>query len=149
MLFAKYLGVLLASMFKFVMGPLAAFAVGLNFWEAYLFTVLGMMMSVATFTYLGTFVKNKILARFRKSKKLFNPRNRRVVRIWRSYGLVGVAFLTPLILTPIGGTLIAASFGENKNKIFIYMLISAAVWGVIIVGGIYFLNDVVSGWLGH
>ncbi|MCU0446511.1 MAG: hypothetical protein MUE85_16520 [Microscillaceae bacterium] len=149
MLIAKYLGVLVASMFKFVMGPLAGFAVGLSFWEAYLLTVIGMMCSVATFTYLGSFVKNKILARFRQQKKLFNPRNRRIVKIWRSYGLSGVAFLTPLLLTPIGGTLIAASFGENKNKIFVYMLVSAAIWGLIIVGGIYFLNDVVSSWLGH
>jgi hypothetical protein len=47
------------------------------------------------------------------------------------YGLLGVSLLTPVLFTPIGGTIVAASFGENRKRIFKYMLVSAVLWAVI------------------
>src|SRR5262245_37085103 len=36
-------------------------------------------------------------------KRIFTTRNRRIIKIWQSYGLVGLAALTPIIFSiPIG-----------------------------------------------
>ena len=89
------------------------------------------MTSVTFFTFLGTRVKQYLQVRSTKQKKVFTKKNRRIVRIWSSYGEIGIAALTPILLTPIGGTLILVSFGSDKKKILGYMLISGLIWGVI------------------
>ena len=128
----KYLFVYLTSMLKFVGGPLLGIASGLSFWETAILTSLGMMTSVFIFsTVIGISFKKWILSKFYKNRKLFSAKNRKVVRVWRNYGLKGVAFLTPLLFTPIGGTLIAASFGETRKRIFLYMFASSAFWSVV------------------
>jgi uncharacterized membrane protein len=150
MLIIKYITVLTGSMLKFIFGPLSGFALKLSFWETYLLTVVGMMLSVLIFSFLGRFIKEKVYPLFFKSpKKLFTRGNRRKVLVWRKYGLLGIAFLTPLILTPIGGTLVATSFGEHKGKIFSYMLASALVWGALLTGFIYITGDFAFRLFGH
>ena len=131
MQWAKYLSVIAASMLKFIAGPLSGVALGLHWLETFALTVAGMMLSVFIFTYLGNTLKITILRRFYKNRKLFTQRNRRIARIWTRYGMAGVAFLTPLLLTPIGGTMIAASFGEARLKVFAYMFASAVFWSLI------------------
>jgi len=37
------------------------------------------------------------------------------------------------LLTPPGGTLIALSFKEKKERIVSYMLVSGIVWGLVVV----------------
>lgn len=148
-LILKYLTVAFASMFKFLIGPVMGYGFGLSFMESFIFTLVGMMSSVLIFSILGKWLKEKILVRFQKNKKRFTPKNRMRVRIWRKYGLTGIAFLTPLVLTPIVGTLISAHFGEHWRKIFIYMLISAVFWGLICISILYIFGDVVLHWIGH
>ncbi|HZB13588.1 MAG TPA: hypothetical protein VE467_11185, partial [Chryseolinea sp.] len=85
--------------------------------------------------------------RFFKKRNKFSPRNRRFVTIWKKYGLIGVAALTPILLTPIGGTLLALSSGSPKDKIIFYMFISASVWSVIMSVGLYFFGNEVLRYL--
>jgi uncharacterized membrane protein len=127
----KYLWVYFLSMFKFAGGPVSGIAFGLSWIEICVFTVLGMMTSVLVFSALGERIKKHMFKRFYRKRKLFTKRNRRIVQIWRRFGLAGVAFLTPVIFSPIIGTMVAASFGESKQKIFMYMLVSALFWGVV------------------
>ena len=134
----KALPVLLASMVKFILGPIGGHVAKLHFVTTVIVTVLGMMIMVVLFTYFGDWIKSKI-PYFRKRKK-FTSRNRRFVRIWKKFGLVGVAFLTPLFLTPIGGTLLAVSSGSPREKIILYMLISAVGWALIFTSIIYFVG---------
>lgn len=65
---------------------------------------------------------------------------RRTAVLIRKYGLGGVAFLTPLFLTPIGGTIIAVGMGKPKNKIIVFMLISAIGWALVFTALIYGLG---------
>ncbi len=90
-----------------------------------------MMLSVFLFTFLGRLLKQKLLDRIFARKRKFTRRNRQFIRIWKKYGLNGVAFLTPIIFTPIGGTLLLTSFGSPKRKILISMFASAVFWAVI------------------
>lgn len=63
--------------------------------------------------------------------KRFTKRTRMAIRIWKRSGLAGIAFLTPLILTPIGGTILALSFGVKRGQVVLYMLVSALVWAIV------------------
>lgn len=127
-----FFGIYFLSLFKFIAGPVLGFAAGYSPLEIIFVTVLGMMTSVAFFAFLGSKLKNVYQSKFGKPKKVFTKKSRQVVNIWTKYGELGIAFLTPLLLTPIGGTLILVSFGTKKRKIFSYMLLSAVLWSVIL-----------------
>ena len=139
-IFWQYFTVYSSSIVKFIFGPLAGIGFGLPIWVTALLTVAGMMTAVLVFTYAGIPLRNWFLHRFFPNRQLFTKRNRRIVRIWRKYGIFGVALLTPLTFTPIGGTLIAVSFGEHKSKILIFMLVSAFFWAFFFSFAISFLG---------
>lgn len=133
--------VYLPSMLKFIFGPIAGKAAGLHLVTTMVATMAGMMTIVILFTYFGEFVR-KILAKFSSPKKR-NPSNRKYIRLFRRYGLAGIALLTPVILTPIGGTLLAVSFTTNREKILFFMLISAIAWAIVLTLAVYFGYDAV------
>lgn len=124
----KYISVYLISMLKFVGGPSIGAAVGLSFFETFLLTVLGMMTTVSIISFISPGLRKWISTKFKRDHKVFTKRNRKFVIIWRKYGILGISFLTPLILTPILGSLLANAFGGSKRKIFGYMLASAIFW---------------------
>ncbi|WP_317193582.1 hypothetical protein [Adhaeribacter terrigena] len=130
--FAKYLSVFLLSMVKFFGGPLTGAALGLNFWQTFGLTVGGMMTSVTIFSLLGSAATRYYAKRRReKNKPMFNKKSRRIVKVWQKFGMGGIAFLTPLILSPIIGTIIATVLGAKRGQILLHMLWSAVLWGTI------------------
>ncbi|MBL7863548.1 MAG: hypothetical protein JNK10_01650 [Cyclobacteriaceae bacterium] len=139
--FLKAIPVFLASMVKFILGPTIGFASGLHFITAVLATIAGMMTTVIAFTYFGDWLRTYLLSRYFQNRKKFTPASRRMTSVWSKYGLTGVAFLTPLFLTPLGGTLVAISSGSPKEKIIFFMLVSASAWSVIFCSVIYFFGS--------
>ncbi|MFN4145391.1 MAG: hypothetical protein ACK4GN_06175 [Runella sp.] len=132
MSWAKYLSVILASMVKFIGGPIAGLALGLTWWETALCTLVGMMSSVVVFMWVGQGI-GIAWQKFRKRKpQLFSRRTRLAVRVWQRMGMVGIALLTPLLFTPIGGTLLATSFKVHRSTLFTQMLIWGSFWSVIL-----------------
>ncbi|GAB3539521.1 hypothetical protein [Spirosoma fluminis] len=128
---AKYVSVIVASTIKFVGGPLSGVALGLNWLETAICTTLGMMVSVLVVTYAGAALQ-ALMQRYRpRQPKRFTNRTRMAVRVWKRSGLMGIALLTPLILTPIGGTILAVSFRAKRSELLLYMLISGIFWAVI------------------
>lgn len=119
------------AMVKFVFGPLGGYFTGLSLFTTILTTVASMMSVVLGFSFFGEFLRTRVLARLFPKRKKFSERNRKVITFWRKYGLPGVAALTPILLTPIGGTLIALSFGTPREKLILYMFVSASVWSVV------------------
>lgn len=139
---AKYISVLLASTLKFVGGPLAGLALGLSWTETAICTILGMMLSVTLVVFAGA-VLEQVSARFRRGPaKRFSRKTRLAVKIWQRAGMAGIAFLTPILLTPIGGTALAVSFRVNRVKLIGYMLVSAVVWAVVQTLLVYQLKNV-------
>jgi glycerol-3-phosphate acyltransferase PlsY len=130
----KYFSIFLFSTLKFAGGPIMGTTFGFHWPLTAFITILGMMTSVTIFSLIGKPAKEWINKRFFSETRLFSANNRRTANIWRKYGLKGVAFLTPILLTPVGGTLVAISFGEPKGEIFIYMLYSAVLGGNYSVG---------------
>jgi uncharacterized membrane protein len=144
--FFKYLTVALASCIKFIGGPLVGLPLGLGWLETALFSAIGMMLTVLAITYFGDWFRRIWQARFPGKRKLFSATTRRNVRLWRKYGIYGIAFLTPLLLTPIGGTILAVSFGEKKHRIIFWMTLSALLWGLILTLVIFESRNVISQW---
>lgn len=138
-LIGKYFLIIIMSALKFALGPIAAFKLNLNFIETIVCTTLGMMLSVVVFSIVGHRLKIWQEQHFPRKKKLFTSKNRRIVAIWQKFGLTGIAILTPILLMPIGGTLLAAAFGERAKRIILFMLPSAIGWSIIIT---IFIDDV-------
>lgn len=136
----KAIPVYFSSMLKFIFGPLGGYGVGLHLITTILATVAGTMTVVFMFTFFGEWIRTRIFGRFSK-KKINLKRAAKLEMIWKRYGLVGVALLTPVILTPIGGTLLAVSSGSPREKIIFYMFVSASFWAVVISSAIYFFGD--------
>lgn len=137
----SYLSVLGLSMFKSILGPPSARLLGLSFTESVLLSTAGMMLTIFLFTsFFGKRVRRWFIDTFFKNKKVFTPRTRKMVRIWQSYGIVGVAFLTPVLLSPIGGGLLINTFGGKKSKIYLFMLLSGLLWSSLYSYLVYILN---------
>ena len=133
----KAIPVVLASAIKFIFGPLQGYALKLHPVTTLISTVLGMMISVVAFTYFGDWLKNRFFKNYFNPPK--NPSNarRRFLIMLRKYGLGGIAFFTPVILTPIGGTLLALGLNKPKGKVLLFMLMSGIAWGIIFTVAIY------------
>ncbi|MEL7146101.1 MAG: hypothetical protein AAFO69_07010 [Bacteroidota bacterium] len=144
----KYLTVLALSTFKFVAGPLAGIGFGMNVIVTSLLTFLGMMTSVVAFTSFNKQIQVLVQRFFiKKDRKVFTKKNRQFVKIWSTYGLKGVAFLTPLLLTPIGGTLLANSFSSNKREILQLMAISGFFWSFVITTTLFYFGNLLKSFL--
>ncbi|MBR0572251.1 hypothetical protein KB205_16575 [Microvirga sp. STS03] len=118
-------------MVKFFAGPVTGISLGLSYTETVLFTVAGMMTSVLVFSIIGNAFSKWISKRRRQQQKpVFSNKNRRIVKVWQKFGVTGIAFLTPILLTPIVGTIVAALFGASRKRIFVHMLWSSVFWGL-------------------
>lgn len=65
-------------------------------------------------------------------KKIFSRQTRRVVKVWKKYGLFGIAALTPVILSIPLGTFFMTRYEKNRNKIFLYMFVSITIWSLML-----------------
>jgi len=118
-----------SSMVKFIFGPVGGYVARLNMITTIFTTIAGMMTVVIAFTFFGELIKRKIINRFFPRRKRFTERNRKFIIIWRKYGLAGVAALTPLL----------------RDKLIIYMFVSASFWAVTLSLAIYlFGNSVIQ-----
>jgi membrane protein DedA with SNARE-associated domain len=127
----KAIPVFLSSALKFIFGPIEGYGLKLHFITTFISTVGGMMLSVVAFTYFGDWLRKGLLKRFFLDKNQPEKPHTKFGDFIKKYGLGGVAFLTPLFLTPIGGTILAVSMGKPKNKILVFMLISAIGWALV------------------
>ncbi len=137
----KYFSVFIISSFKFIFGPITGISLNLNPVEIWVLTTLGMMFSVVIITFIGVPTRNYLKKKFRKKRKIFTRRNRFIVRVWKKYGVQGIAFFTPLLFSPILGTLIAVVLGGKRKSIIITMFLWATIWGFLFSFGLYFLRD--------
>jgi hypothetical protein len=127
----RFFAIYVASMFKFISGPVLGAAAGFSLLEIVMVTVAGMMTSVSIMTFAGDWVKSYWNMKMTPKRKLFSHRTRRIVRVWRKFGVVGIAAITPLVLTPIGGTIVMTAFNVDKRRIFVYMFGSALFWALV------------------
>ena len=135
---------ILSSSVKFAMTfPLAVLQFNFNFAETVLWTNVGGILGIYFFTYLSDKIMEWWKRNFRKKrKKIFTKKNRRIVRIKQDYGLIGIALITPLLLSiPVGAFLMVRYYPRSKYKI-VALLTSNIIWSVIYTLFYIFWNGV-------
>lgn len=135
-LLLKILTVLFWSAIKYIVGISFAIGFGFNQIEILLYTVLGGMMGVVVYLYLWEFILHTYYKYFPKKIKpiKFSKWKRRLVVFIRKYEVWGVALLTPIILTPPVGTILASTIETNKWRIKLIMFFSFCFWTLLILG---------------
>lgn len=78
----------------------------------------------------------------RKKKKRFTKTNRLLVRIKKYFGIIGIAFISPLFLSIPLGSFVAIEFFRDRHKTVLYMSISAVLWTIILY---FFYNGALDG----
>jgi hypothetical protein len=140
--FLMYFGIYLLACLKSIFPPLLGPAAGMSPWVIVLITVAGLMTSVTLFSFLGEKIKKNVIPLFIKKQGKFSPQSRRMVKIWSKYGVIGTCFLTPLILSPIGGSLLVSTVGAPRKKVFFYMFIFGIFWSILWTFSIDWLIDI-------
>lgn len=135
----SYLGIYLLACLKSVLPPILGPTAGMTKLEIIIITVAGLMTSVTLFTLVGEKIKKNVVPIFIKKPKKFSPGSRRMVRIWRKYGIIGTCFLTPLVLSPVGGALLVSTVGAPRKQVFLYMFIFGVFWAVVWTYSVDFL----------
>ena len=106
---------------------------GMANWQTLLLTVAGMMTSVFIVSGVGRrWVRHRQQQRRLRREPMFSKRSRNIIKVFKRFGMGGIAFLTPVLLSPIGGTVIATLLGVPRQRILLHMLWSALLWGGIL-----------------
>ena len=138
----SYLSLFLLACLKSIFPPVLGPGLGLSKLEIIIITVAGLMTSVTLFTFVGDKIKRYVIPLFVKKPKKFSKSSRRMVTIWKKYGIIGTCFLTPLILSPVGGSLLVSSVGAPRKQVFFYMLVFGIFWAVIWTFSVDYLIEV-------
>ncbi len=139
-----YLMIYGSSGFKFVFGPIIGASYGYSVFFTGTLTILGMMTTVYVFTYFGTYIRHFTQRVFRsKDKKVFTKKNRKYVELWLKYGVAGMSFLTPVLLSPLGGAILVNAFGGKKKDIIKYMWMSSIFWGYPMTWAVKFVGHLI------
>lgn len=120
--------------------PFALFAYGYSFNETVMMTSFGGILGVIVFTYFSEWIIN-IWKRFRKKtstdrhgkkKPIFTRRNRLIVKVKSKFGIMGIAFISPSLITiPVGTFILVRYFRNNKKKIIVYESVAVVFWSAL------------------
>lgn len=133
----KVITVVLWSAFKFVFGFVTALGLGFSFIETLIYNIGGGMLGVIVYLYLWDFIIFAVRKVFPKKPKhgiKISKSRRALVKFIQKYEILGIAILTPILLSVPVGTLLAATFEDNKWKIKRYMFFSFLGWFLLLYG---------------
>ncbi len=133
--FWEAVGVMLLSTLKHTLvGVPSGFAAGFGMFEVILYTAIGGTVGVFFFMYFANTVKKAYLWYLKKrgiKARKFTKTNRFVVRIKQRFGLYGLAFITPPIISVPIGAIIVATIYKNKTRAFAFLVGGVLFWSVI------------------
>jgi hypothetical protein len=138
---------LIASV-KFLLAPFEAERHGMSFWESFLYTTGGGTMGIFVFYYAGSIISRwwtKNVARIKsfftrrpitdftgENKRVMTRTNKIIVRVKNKFGLAGVAFVTPCLISIPIGTLVAVTIYRKRKPVILYLMISLVLWSLFL-----------------
>lgn len=145
---AKYLVVFGVGMLKPAFGPATARGLRLSPFEAMPLSALGIAFSVFVVAYFGErFMEAYGEALARRFPKVFGRApSPRLARVFEKWGLAGIAAITPVLLSPVGGAIAGIAFGIPRKRLVFAMAVSAVAWTTFYTVAIYAFDDVLVGW---
>ena len=147
---------ILFSSFKFAATfPLVIVQFEFSFAETILWTNVGGIAGIYFFAFLSGKLlswwkrifrrsNRKLLSDEQQVKKIFTRRTRRIVRIKQKYGLVGIALITPFLLSIPVGVFLVVRYYRTSNTKFLYLIGANLLWSVIYTGFYMFWEDLLS-----
>ena len=133
---------------------------GFNFLHNFFYTSLGGCLGVLLFYGLSERLTERSRVRWLRKRAqalakgtravapIFTKMNRRIIRIKHVSGYLGVAALTPLVLTiPLGGIL-AARFFHHERRTIPAMLLSVVLQSLVVTGGLVVVKAYIQQYLG-
>ncbi len=72
-------------------------------------------------------------------------RRQRIERVWKRYGIPGLALQAPLLTGPLLATVLALGLGEPPRPLLGWMIASIVLWGAAITGAAALGLSVFSG----
>ncbi len=126
------LGIGLVATVKYMLAVVGVFAKNYTGLEAFALVTIGSMVGVVFFTYLSDKI-NRWLKNYTKRRKKIGFL-RFLVKLRKSYGLIGISILTPILLSIPLGCYLSKTFIKSNKKIVLYMSVSIILWGIIIFG---------------
>lgn len=148
------------STIKFAAAPFYAATLSeFSYGETLVMTIIGGIVGVFFFFYLTPYVSRFFYFiwrliyygwsitpnRFKKKTKFlfvrrkFTWKNRMLVKLVKNFGLVGVALITPALISIPLGTFVATKYFKNKRKVLAYLCTSVVLWGVILSAAVKIL----------
>ncbi len=119
-----------------------------NFFKVFVVTVTSGCFSNVLFTYFSAAIlkwwdrykdKKQLFAK----KKIFTKTNRRIIKIKKRFGLVGLAFITPIFPGIPVGAFIAERFYKDKFKVIMYLNGAVVFWSIALYLLFYFFGNVI------
>ena len=145
---AKLFSIFLTAGTKFLFSPSVAYYFGLNFTQSFIITTAGGLCGTFAFAFLGEVLRRKwrsFICLFaipfskmsykemvNKPSRRFSASKRIIVKIKQKFGLAGLAFVTPIIISIPVGTVIGMHMYSQKRKVLLALCISLVLWSVII-----------------
>ena len=138
-------GEIIAVFFGCALKPLltipAAVKLDLTFTEVFIAGSLGGICGTIFFAFLIPEIVKiyyKLLDRIfpKRQKKKFGWFNRFVIKIKKTFGIVGIAFLAPPISSIPVGVFLALRFFGDRKKVITWMSISIVSWTIVL----YFIS---------
>ncbi|GAB4146089.1 MAG: hypothetical protein Fur0041_20560 [Bacteroidia bacterium] len=152
----KFVEVGLIASVKFLLAPFEAERLGLSFYDSLVITTVGGFTGILVFAFAGTVISKwwrHVWATIRscfsrksateienKPRKKITATKKMIVRIKMRFGLAGIAFITPSVISVPLGVIAAFHLFRNKKKILIYMFISLLFWSVVLNYTAYYLG---------
>ncbi len=140
----KILEVALLASVKFALSPFEAERYGFNFRDAFLVTTSGGMIGILAFTFIGDGIAygwKKLKGVFRRKgepekaeKKKFTSGNKLIVRVKMRYGLIGLAIVTPSIISIPVGSIVINHFYRKKGRNITVLIVSLLLWSLLLNG---------------
>jgi len=144
--------VFLTCSFAFKIGfPAAILLFDYSFPETMLVACAGGITGNIVFTFLSAAIL-KAIHNFRAKRnlihrrKIFTPFNRRIIRVKKRFGLAGIAFITPILLSTPIGAFIAERFYRDKKKIILYLSLATIFWGLTLYSILFFIHGSLHEW---
>lgn len=146
----QIISVTLVCTIKFIIGLGMALAYNFSPIIFYLTTVGGGMIGVFIYLYLWEFIL-LIKAKLVRPKPhiihiKINKNIRKMVHFSRTWGIYGIAFVTPTIISMPVGTLICRAIEKNKWHIKLVMFLSLSLWSLLIITLQYLFHIDVQSW---
>jgi hypothetical protein len=135
--------VMVAGVMKFMFSAAVSYKLGNGYLETVLLTASGGSLGTLAFFLGGARVlewfrlrrlrsMGRALARGKAPRRVFTRTNRFIVRIKRGYGLQGLAFISPPILSIPLTSLLAAKYFRHDRRTLPMLLSSVVAWSFLL-----------------